>query len=374
MVKLYFMKISSFVFIVSLFFAQSVVAKVEDYQPFNYGTITVRSYGAIPDDGIDDTQPIRNAINAAIASNSPQIVLFEAGRYDLITAGATNIYIRLLNANNIILRGATTNNQPTTRLVRFNSGGENAVLPILIQIRFSTNVGLENLVLDNDPYYYTAGIVTAKTGNNVTVDILPGHPMNIFKPYIMGVYDKANEKNKTLRVTWDTGLPTWSPISGGSGRLLRLDFKPLADSVIVGDYVFWFQGNHGGTQCVTGKSENINFRNVITNNSTGFVYHFVDNKNITLNKVKIEPTGNRIAVSPRDGIHLAHNSGTILLDSVVVKNTPGDDGLNVHGLYLSVGSISSRTITFNDNLNANLNPDSRIQFFDANFQPVYRYC
>lgn len=356
---------------VLLFFAQSVVAKVEGYQPLNYGTITVRSYGAIPDDGIDDTQPIRNAISAAIASNSPQIILFEAGRYDLIAAGTTNIYIRLLNASNIILRGATINNQPATRLVRFNSGVENVVLPVLLQVRLSTNIVIENLVLDNDPYYYTAGVVTAKTTNSVTVDILPGHPMNIVKPYIMGSYDAINGKNKTLRVTWDTGLPTWVPITGGSGRLMRLDFKPLADTVSIGDNVFWFQGNHGGTQCVTGKSENVTFNNVITNNSTGFVYHFVDNRNITLNKVKIEPTGNRIAVSPRDGIHLAHCSGTILLDSVVVKNTPGDDGLNVHGLYISVGVINGKTITFSENLVADLKVDSRIQFFDANFQPIW---
>ncbi|TAD86376.1 MAG: hypothetical protein EAY75_08635 [Bacteroidetes bacterium] len=322
-----------------LFLLQSLAGNcaIDEYEDFGYSTILVRTYGAIPDDGIDDTQPIRNAINAAIASNTPQIVLFESGRYDLITAGASNIYVRILNANNIILRGATIGNQPSTRLVRFNSGVENAVLPMLLQIRFSKNIDIENLVFDNDPYYYTAGIVTAKTGNNVTVDILPGHPMNIVKPYIMGVYDKLSERNKTLRVTWDTGLPTWAPVSGGSGRLMRLDFKALADTVAVGDHVFWFQGNHGGLQCVTGKSENVNFKNVITHNSTGFVYHFVDNKDITLTKVKIEPPGNRVAVSPRDGIHIAHCRGFILLDSVVVRNTPGDDGLNVHGLYLSVG-------------------------------------
>jgi hypothetical protein len=350
---------------------QKTNASIEVYQQVNYGTILVSSYGAIPNDGIDDTQPIRNAINAAIATNTPQIVLFDAGRYDLIAAGSNNFYIRILNGNNIILRGATINNQPATKLVRFNSGIENASLPFLLQIRFSKNITIENLVLDNDPYYYTAGLVTAKTTTSVTVDILSGHPMNILKPYIMGIYDAVNGKNKTLRITWDTSLPSWTPISGGSGRLMRLDYKALADSVTIGDNVFWFQGNHGGTQCVTGKSENVTFNNVVTNNSTGFVYHFVDNKDIYLKKLKIEPTGNRIAVSPRDGIHLAHCSGTVFLDSVVVKNTPGDDGLNVHGSYLSVGAISGKTITFNDNLVADLKVDSRIQFFDANFQPIW---
>ncbi len=358
--------------IVSIFFALlAFQATGKEYQNTNYGTITVRSYGAIPDDGNDDALAIRNAITAAIATNSPQIVLFEAGRYDLISSVNNAFHIRLLNANNIILRGVAVNNQPVTRLVRFNSGVENASLPFLLNIRFSNNIGVENFVFDNNPYYYTAGVVTAKSGTNVTVDILLGHPMNIIKPYIMGVYDNVNQKNKALRVTWDNGLPTWTPIAGGSGRLMQLNFQALADTVNIGEHVFWFQGNHGGTQCVTNKSSNITFTNVITNNSTGFVYHFVDNENITLNRVKIEPIGNRIAVAPRDGIHLAHNRGFLLLDSVVVKNTPGDDGLNVHGEYLSVGTISNRTITFAENIVSDLRPNSRIQFLDANFQPVW---
>jgi hypothetical protein len=338
-----------------------------------YGTISVANYGAVPNDGLDDTQAIRNAINAAVATNSPQIVLFQAGRYDLISAGSTpSFYLRLLNANNIILRGATLNNQPATKLVRQNSGIEDVVLPSILNIRLSNNITFENFILDNDPFYYTAGTVTAKTTTSVTVDVFIGHPLNIYKPYIMGVYDGDKGVNKKLRVTWETSLPTWSPVSGGSGRLLQLDFQALANEVTVGDEVFWFQGNHGGTQCVTSKSSNITFKNVVTHNSTGFVYHFVDNENITLNRVKIEPVGNRIAVAPRDGIHLAHNRGLILLDSVVVKNTPGDDGLNIHGLYIPVGSISSRTITFNGtSLVADMKPDSRIQFIDANFQPVW---
>lgn len=348
-----------------------VKANIKYLQNPGYGVISVATFGAVPDDGLDDTQAIRNAINAAIASNSPQIVQFQAGRYDLKVAGSSNFYIRLLNANNIILRGATINNEPATRLVRFNSGLENVTLPFLLQIRFSKNVQVENLIFDNDPYYYTAGVVTEKTATTVTVDILPDHPMDILKPYIMGVYDMVNSKNKTLRTTWDTNLPTWSPISGGSGRLMRITFETLATAVNVGDGVFWFQGNHGGAQLVTGKSEDITFKNLITNNSTGFVYHFVDNKNITLEKVKIETTGNRIAVSPRDGIHFASCTGLISLDGVVVKNTPGDDGLNVHGEYLSVSSISSRTVSFAETVVADIKVDSRIQFLDANFQPVW---
>ena len=114
--------------VVSIFLLLVTWSKVNAHfdtdNPSAYGTIMVSTYGAIPDDGIDDTQPIRNAINAAIATNSPQIVLFEAGRYDLISAGTANFYIRILNGNNIILRGVAVNNEPATKLVRFNNGEE----------------------------------------------------------------------------------------------------------------------------------------------------------------------------------------------------------------------------------------------------------
>ena len=345
-------------------------AKAKNSNSIFFATISVSSYGAIPNDGLDDTKAIRSAIAAAKASNFPHVIIFDAGRYDLKVSG-NSPFISLLSANNITLRGATLNNQPATQLVRFNNVGENGNMQPIIQIRFSSNITIENFILDNDPYYYTAGKVTDITGTSVTVDILAGHPMNIYKPYIMGIYDDLNDRNKKLRITWDKNLPTWSAVSGGSGRLMKLDFKALSDQVAIGDDVFWFQGNHGGAQCVTSKSEDIAFTNVITHNATGFVYHFVDNENITLESVKIEPVGNRIAVSPRDGIHFAHNSGLISLNNVVVKNTPGDDGLNVHGHYLTVGSISAKTITFKEKVIADLKENTRIQFLNAKFEPIW---
>jgi hypothetical protein len=364
------MKLKSIFLIASAFMCFNLNANTKNLESRFVKTILVSSYGAIPDDGIDDTKAIRSAITAAVATNLPHVILFDAGRYDLKVSG-NNPFIRLLNANDITLKGATLNNKPATKLVRLNDAGENGNLQPIIQIRFSSNITIENFILDNDPYYYTAGKVTEITGTSVTVDVLVGHPMNIYKPYIMGIYDDLNERNKKLRITWDKNLPTWAPISGGSGRLLKLEFKALSDQVVVGDDVFWFQGNHGGAQCVTSKSNNIAFTNVITHNATGFVYHFVDNENITLESVKIEPVGNRIAVSPRDGIHFAHNSGLISLNNVVVKNTPGDDGLNVHGHYITVGSISARTVTFREKIIADLKVNTRIQFLDKKFQPIW---
>jgi hypothetical protein len=370
-IQLYNMKIIVAILSCLLAFVFGADAAYEfDYEE-GYGTILVRTYGAIPDDGNDDTQPIRSAIAAAIATNMPQIILFEAGQYDLDNALTNNYHVRILNGRNIILRGVLVNNEPATRLVRYNSGVENAILPFLLHVSSSKNITVENFIFDNDPYYYSAGVVTAKSGSQVTVDILPGHPMTIVKPYIMGAYDMVNGINKTLRITWDTDLPTWAPIAGGSGRLMRITFSPLATAVNVGDGVFWFQGNHGATQCVTNKSSDITFNNVVTHNSTGFVYHFVDNENIALNRVKIVPTGNRIAVAPRDGIHFAHNRGFLLLDSVTVRNVPGDDGFNAHGEYVEVSAISSKTITFAERLVSDLRPGSRIQFLDNKFQPAW---
>jgi hypothetical protein len=357
--------LASFLFVHFFLFSQLQAQNTD-----SNSSINVRNYGAIPNDGLDDTQAIRSAIAAAVAKKSAQVILFEAGRYDL-KESKNSQFIKIIDAANITLKGASLNDEPTTKLVRFNNAGEGGTLPSLLYIRNSKNIRIENFILDNDPYYYTAGKVVEKSGESVTVDILPEHPMNILKPYIMGIYDDLKDKNKKLRITWEKNLPTWYPIAGGSGRLLKLDFKALSDQVIVGDDVFWFQGNHGGIQCVTSKSEDIFFTNVITHNSTGFVYHFVNNHNITLEKVKIEPVGNRIAVSPRDGIHFASCSGLIYLNKVVVKNTPGDDGLNVHSQFLTVGSVSSKSVTFKDNIIADIKVNSRIQFLDAQFQPIW---
>lgn len=64
--------------------------------------VTDPRYGAVPDDGIDDTAPIQRAIDTA-ADEGGGVVFLPVGRYDLkMEADSSPLYIR---ASNIVLRG-----------------------------------------------------------------------------------------------------------------------------------------------------------------------------------------------------------------------------------------------------------------------------
>ena len=67
--------------------------------------VSVRDFGAIPDDGLDDTE----AIQAAIDGTDSGVIAFEAGRYELSNV----IYIR---KSNLVLRGQ--GEESTTLFIR----------------------------------------------------------------------------------------------------------------------------------------------------------------------------------------------------------------------------------------------------------------
>lgn len=75
--------------------------------------VTDRRYGAIPNDGIDDTAPIQDAIDAAAAAGGG-VVFLPAGRYDLKKLNSSPLYIR---TSNIVLRGERLDGSSTTLFV-----------------------------------------------------------------------------------------------------------------------------------------------------------------------------------------------------------------------------------------------------------------
>ena len=69
----------------------------------NYPIINVQDHGAIPNDGLSDTEAIRSAISAA--SWRGTIIYFPAGKYDVLTDEEEIDYIYMANKSNIIFRG-----------------------------------------------------------------------------------------------------------------------------------------------------------------------------------------------------------------------------------------------------------------------------
>ena len=57
------------------------------------------AFGVVPDDGADDTEALRRAVEAGLASNGPVVFEFEPGMYDLCTRGVYDPFVPPALAN-----------------------------------------------------------------------------------------------------------------------------------------------------------------------------------------------------------------------------------------------------------------------------------
>ena len=71
-------------------------------------SISVSSYGAIVDDGLNDIDAIQNAINAAVnigTIENPVRLIFENGTYDLMPDDSNSHSISIVDANGVLWDG-----------------------------------------------------------------------------------------------------------------------------------------------------------------------------------------------------------------------------------------------------------------------------
>jgi hypothetical protein len=340
--------------------------------------IFVRDFGAVPGDGKDDSKAIQAAIEHAIAKGIRK-VRFEAGVYEFKglpgwerTERKRSCYISLKDLSGLELSGAVdTKGGPATRWVKDNDLKE--CQPGILSIDHGANITARNISVDMSPYYYSAGKVVALKGDDVTIEVLPGHPrIDGQKAYIMGLYDLKARKAKVVRLTWDSDLPQWHTTGGEKDRRMTIRHAPLAQSCAIGDGVFWFQGNYSGSILNFGHIDGLVVENVHILSGHGFSITCNFCHDVTYRNVKILLEGNRIATTCRDGFKIYCASGKVLMDGVHNEGCLGDDGQNIHGTWLAVvkkTSVNALVATKSRNL---LTKGSDVVLLDDKFIPSWR--
>ena len=132
---------------VTIFIAHAGMAAI-----FNVRNAPYNAYG----DGVhDDTQPINEAIQAAIAAGPGSEVYIPTGTYFL----DSNYTIGIVNANGLTIYG-----DPTTELV---NGGTND----FFNMQTSQNVTIDMLKFDTQPFRFTQGTVNSINAANSTISV-----------------------------------------------------------------------------------------------------------------------------------------------------------------------------------------------------------
>ena len=189
----------------------------------------------------------------------------------------------------------------------------------------------------------------------------------------MGLYDLEARKAKVVRLTWDFDLPQWHTLGAEGDRLMTTRHIPLAQACAVGDGVFWFQGNFCGSLINFGHINNLLVENVHIYGGHGFTLTCNFCRDVTYRKVKIAPVGNRIATSCRDGFKIYCATGKLLMDSVHNEGCLGDDGQNLHGIWLAVvEKRSDKALVATNSVwpSPCLTPGQVVVFLDDAFHPA----
>ena len=345
--------------------------------------VAVRDFGAIPDDGKDDANGIKAAVNHAQAQGIRKVT-FEEGIYDFRNIpGWENgkefipvYYISLENIHDLELAGKTDEEgEPATKWLINNDLKE--LQPGILTINGGSDVALRNITIDMAPYYYSAGKVIAKQGDQVTVKILEGHPVvDGQRAFIMGTYDLDKRKIMIARITWDFDLPRWKVIGNDTSRLMTTTHKKLSEYAGLGDGVFWFQGNYTGGLIGLSMIENLLLENVFIWNGHGFPLQCRFNENVTYRKVKLYPPGNRIATTCRDGFKIYCTTGKVVMDGIHIEGCFGDDGQNIHGLWLTPKKVMGEKemvvyYPIHKRPLKLLTPGKKIRLLNNDFQPAW---
>jgi hypothetical protein len=363
---------TSFLISIFLLFLWTVVYSVTPSE------VCVKEFGAIPNDSVDDSKSILAAIEYARANNIHS-VRFEAGIYEFkglsgwgpSERGKRSCYITLQDISGLELVGAVdAQGKPATFWVKDNDLKEGQ--PMILSVERGSDVTVRNIAVDLAPFYYSAGKVIAVQGDEVTIEVLPGHPLvDGQKAYIMGLYDLEVRKAKIVRLTWDFDLPQWQILGDEKDRRMTIHYNALAQSCRVGDGVFWFQGNYTGSLLNFRGIKGLLLENVHILNGHGFPITNNYCHDITYRNVSIKPEGNRIATVCRDGFKIFCASGKVLMDGIHIEGCLGDDGQNIHGIWLAALKKQSDRELLVGSGRASLTNGQEVVLLDDQFRPAW---
>jgi polygalacturonase len=295
--------------------------------------IIVSDFGAIPDDGKDDTPAILEALKACREHQKP-VLVFGMGRYDIYPAeknerGTYKPSIRVEEIDQLTIdgRGAEFIGHELSTMFHFTG---------------CRNITLTNLSTDWDPLPYTQGQVVKVDTDFVDIEVVAPFTAQAGRrtEAILG-YDMEN-KRMARRLTdhYQKGYEKLSEISGPGimrlfiGRQDRFAGRlPSAGDYIIARHQVY---NYQSLQFL--ECSDVRVQNVTVYCNPGMGVTGRDCHNVTLNHVNvmIRPGSGRWMACTADATNFSGCRGTVVLENCLFEGQ-GDDATNVRsGEYLLV--------------------------------------
>lgn len=315
--------------------------------------ISVRDFGAVPDDGQCDIAAINRAVKAAGAGS---VIEFEAGTYNLFNENGRNFNMIVIDGvSGLTLQGRTDGSgAPSTRFeLNVKKIGNDMDTACPLRILRSRDITVKNIAFDNRPSFASAGVITRVDRDKdwVEVEVFPGLPhFNGMSCYSANNWDLKSRElipGPALTIGANPALfkHHWEKVPGDNDRLYRLQGMKFAAYVQPGQGMSWhfYVRNRGGA-LFSAYSEQLCFENLHFYNSKGVTVGSQFCKDLIYRRIAVKPVAPQLAVGARDAFHLVCNDGTLLVDDVYVKGVRWDP-FNIKSKFCIVtGLVDRRTL------------------------------
>jgi hypothetical protein len=293
-------------------------------------TFLVSDYGAYPDDDLDDTIAIQATINDAINSGLMSDIVFGFGIYAISSS------ISIYNAANLTITGQGIDQ---TFFIGNYQG-------IIFFIQSCQGIKLTSFSIDYNPLPFTAGYVVDVNDQYLDVQVVPPHQTDVGRQ-VHGIlrYDPLQMRPAFGPNTYEIyqqpspASPNTTIVSPGVLRLpLRSATKFVKGDPIVARY------NFINPAIYSQDVHDLTFQSITIYTSWGMGFVALRSQRLNINNCHVIPRNGRWMSTIIDCMHFTDAREYISITDSSCQAT-GDDGLNVHGVFLLVTEVlNSSTI------------------------------
>jgi parallel beta-helix repeat protein len=324
--------------------------------------IDITSFGAIPNDGKDDTKAVRKAIDQCRRQPGSNL-LFPPGRYDFSKEHTNNKNQMSLSFTNcqdltIVAQQAVCVFHGLTRAFGFLN---------------CPNLTIHGLVIDWDRLPFSVGRIVAAGEKYFDVEVFEEFPISGGEQ--VQAFMDYDPKTKLPR---RHGLDAYHQVTRTEligPQLLRVHLKTKLD-VQPSYWVVLRHQVYGYNAFELRRCSDISVNNVTVYTAPGMGLYAGDCENITLDgfRVLVKPQTRRLMSTTADATHFKSCTGTIRMNNCVFQGM-GDDAGNVSSLYLTVREkMGKRSVSAGHNLKIYAPPDVGDTIEFTSYQTLLPYA
>ena len=323
-------------------------------------TIYVADFGAISNDGTDDTRAIIKALEDCQVEGNKKLV-FDDGKYDFYPTFAGERYCFISN-NDEGLKRIVFDLKGINNLTIDGQGAQfmfhGFVSPFILDS--SENIKFENFSIDFSRTFHSESVILGYDKDGMDVEIREGFPFKVHRGTLL--FTKGQEKEGML-----TSISGRKGLTYGSSHMLEYDTKKRETAFMVSDFYFsningfpaknlggrkvrilvpGLTGTIGNTMVfgpnhrehpgfVLTDSKDVVFSKVTIHHAGGMGILGQRTHNLSIDSCKVTPSNGRMISTTADATHFVNCTGKIALTNNLFENQK-DDATNIHGIYVKV--------------------------------------